>query len=68
MSTNRVNRLYMARISNLLDQYGLKGDEHKQGEQAVVPVLVQAPQAHTEHLEDEEGGGGSLSKQLPKIW
>lgn len=34
----------------LLDQRGLEGHQHEEGEDAVVPVLVQTPQAHTEHL------------------
>ena len=33
-----------------MHQGGLEGDQHEQCEDAVVPVLVQTPQAHTEHL------------------
>ena len=35
----------------LLDQGGLERYQHEQREDTVVPVLVQAPQPHTEHLQ-----------------
>jgi hypothetical protein len=35
----------------LLHQSALKHDQHHQSEDGVVPVLIQAPQSHTEHLE-----------------
>ena len=42
----------------LLDQGGLERYQHEQREDTVVPVLVQAPQPHTEHL--QRGGGSSM--------
>lgn len=36
----------------LLDQGGLERHQHEQCENTVVPVLVQTPQPHTEHLID----------------
>ena len=48
----------------LLDQRALEYHQHEQGEDRVVPVLVQAPQTDTEHLEHEEWGRGSLYEQL----
>lgn len=35
----------------LLDQRSFKRHQHGEGENAVVPILIQAPQAHAEHLE-----------------
>ena len=54
--------------SNLFDKDGLEGDQHEQGEDAVVPVLVQAPQAHAEDLEHKERSRGPLLEELPKVW
>lgn len=34
----------------LLHQRRLEGDEHEEGKDAVVPVLVQTPQPHAKHL------------------
>lgn len=39
----------------LLDQRGLECHQHKQCENTVVPVLIQTPQPHTEHLMDVRG-------------
>lgn len=36
----------------LLDQRRLKSHQHEQCENAVVPILVQAPQPYTKHLMD----------------
>mmetsp|Transcript_726 Transcript_726/g.2584 ORF Transcript_726/g.2584 Transcript_726/m.2584 type:complete len:510 (+) Transcript_726:1095-2624(+) len=37
-----------------LDDGGLEDEQHEEGEDGVVPVLVQAPEEHAEHLEHEE--------------
>ena len=34
-----------------VDHGGLEEQQHEEGEEAVLPVLVQAPQAHTKHLQ-----------------
>ena len=34
----------------LIDQRALEHDQHEEGEEGVVPVFVQAPQANAEHL------------------
>lgn len=52
----------------LLDESRLEGHEHEQREDAVVPVLVEAPEADAEHLEHEERSGRSLLEQLEKLW
>ena len=36
----------------LLDQGALEHDQHHEGKDRVVPVLVQAPQTDTEHLKN----------------
>lgn len=46
------------------DGRALEDDEHEEGEEGVVPVLVQTPQRDAEDLEDEEGGGGVLAEEL----
>lgn len=54
----------------LLDQGSLKRNQHGEGEDAVVPVLIQAPQTHTEHLQGEHSAQIaliSLRKQKPSI-
>ena len=38
----------------LLHEGALEHDQHHEGEHRVVPVLVQAPQAHTEHLQTKQ--------------
>ncbi len=53
--------------SNLFDKYCLKSDEHGQREETVVPVLVQAPQPHTEHLENKEWRRRSLLEERPEV-
>lgn len=42
----------------------LESDKHEQGEDRVVPVLVETPQADTEQLEDEERRHSVLLEQL----
>ena len=44
----------LCHVSQLLvDQGTLEHDKHEQGEEGVVPVLVQTPQAHTKHLKSK---------------
>ena len=38
----------------LLDQGGFERHQHEQREETVVPVLIQAPQPHAEHLQRAE--------------
>ena len=54
-------------FSNLFDKNSLERDQHKESEEGVIPVLVQAPQTHTEDLEHKERSSGPLPKQLPEI-
>lgn len=54
--------------THLEDDRALEDDEHKRGEERVVPVLVQAPEGDTEHLEDKERGDGVLCKELGELW
>lgn len=54
----------------LLDQRSFKGNQHGEGENAVIPVFIQAPQTHTEHLwgeRDTEVILISLRKEKPSI-
>lgn len=48
----------------LPDDCALEGDEHEEGKERVVPVLIEHPQTNTEDLEDEEGRDGMLLEQL----
>jgi len=50
------------------DNGGFEDEEHYQGEDAVVPVFVEAPQQHTKHLEHEERRHCLLSIQLTEGW
>jgi len=50
--------------AHLENDGALKDNQHERCEQGVVPVLVQAPQRHAEHLEDEEGRDGMLGEEL----
>lgn len=66
---------FVAHLSNLchvaqllLDQSAFKQDKHNKCEERVVPVLVQAPESNTEHLENKEGCCGSFFEQLHKLW
>lgn len=42
----------------------LESDKHEQGEDRVVPVFIETPQADTEQLEDEERRHSVLLEQL----
>ena len=59
------NFVHVAQL--LLDENGLEHDEHNQREDGIVPVLVQAPQRHTKHLEDEERRRGAFLEQLHEV-
>ena len=48
----------MGWVEYLPDDGGFKDDEHEEGEDRVVPVLVQTPESDTKDLEDEEWGHG----------
>ncbi len=48
----------------LPDDGALKHNEHKQGEQAVVPVLIEHPQCDAEYLEYEERRSRVLTEEL----
>jgi hypothetical protein len=52
----------------LLDQSALKQDKHDECKERIVPVLVQAPQSNTQHLEHKKWSCGSLFKQLHELW
>jgi len=54
-------------ITYLPDDGGLKYDQHEQGEERVVPVLIQAPKSDTENLENEEGGDGVFLEKLSEL-
>ena len=54
--------------THLPDHRALKNDKHEQGEEAVVPVLVQTPESDTEHLEDEERCRCVLSEKGSEGW
>lgn len=53
--------------TDLFDKNGLESDEHEESEDAVVPVLIQTPQAHTEHLEHKERSSGTLLEEHPEV-
>jgi hypothetical protein len=40
--------------AHLEDHGTLEDNQHERGKQRVIPVLVQTPERHTKHLEDEE--------------
>lgn len=54
-------------MTDLEDNGTFEDHQHERGEERIVPVLVQAPQSHTEHLKDEEWGHGMLSEQLGEL-
>ena len=60
------NKLHIAQL--LLHKCALKRDQHEQSEHTVVPILVQTPQQHAEHLEDKERRRSSLNEQLDELW
>lgn len=45
---------------------GLKHDKHDEGEDGVVPLLIETPESNTEDLEDKEGGNSVLKEELGK--
>lgn len=57
----------MADETYLPDDSGLKDDQHDEGEDGVVPVLVQAPKGNTEDLEDEEGCNSVFLEELHEL-
>lgn len=50
--------------TDLIDDGALEHDKHEQRKQAIIPILIQAPQRHTEDLEHEERRGRMFPKQL----
>lgn len=42
----------------------LKDDEHEEGKETVVPVLVETPESDTEYLKDKKGGGCVFCKEF----
>ena len=57
------------RIStDLEDDCAFEYNQHESREETVVPVFVQAPESHTENLEDEERCDSMLGKQLCELW
>lgn len=56
--TNRI-----ANYAHLPDNCALENHEHEEGEKAVVPVLIEHPESHTEDLEDKERSGSVFNKQ-----
>ena len=63
-----INCMIIPNGAHLLNENGLKSDEHEESEDGVVPVLVQAPKSHTEHLKHKERRRGSLLEQTPEVW
>jgi hypothetical protein len=53
----------IASCAHLPDNSALENYKHEEGENAVIPVLVEHPKGHAEDLEDEEWCGSMLSKQ-----
>lgn len=49
--------------AHLPDDGALEDDEHEERKEAVVPVLVEAPQRDAEHLEDKERRGRVLGEE-----
>ena len=46
----------------------LEDNQHEEGEQRVVPVLIQHPKSNTEDLENEERRNSMLLEELEKGW
>jgi hypothetical protein len=69
-----VRQVQYARGSNALrrtyrrDTRGLENQQHDKRENSIVPVLVQAPQSDTKHLEYKERSHGMLLVQLHEGW
>jgi len=53
-----------AREGNLENDHGLKQDEHPQGKEGIVPVLIQQPQPNTKDLKHEKGGHCVLFEEV----
>lgn len=51
----------------LLNKGALEHDEHDEGENTVVPVLVQTPQSDAENLEDKERSDRTFLEELSKL-
>lgn len=51
----------------LLYQRRFKCHQHEQSEDAVIPVLIQAPQPNAEYLEHEKRRSSSLLEQLQEL-
>lgn len=54
------------RLTYLPNHSALEHDEHEQSKDAVIPVLIQAPESDTKDLEDEERCGCVFTKELGK--
>ncbi|KAI6750013.1 hypothetical protein HG531_007278 [Fusarium graminearum] len=50
----------------LPDDGALENDEHKEGEERIVPILIEHPKSNTEDLKDEEWCNGVLLEQFGK--
>ena len=50
------------------DHGTLESHEHDEGEERVVPVIVEQPETDTEDLEDKERRDGMLLPQLGEAW
>ena len=60
---------YLRHVSNLLlNQGALEYDQHEEGEDGVVPVLVQTPQTNTENLKNKEWCSCSFNEKLFELW
>ncbi len=55
-------------IAYLPDDSALEDNQHEEGEQTVIPILVQAPECHTENLENEERSGCLFREQFGERW
>lgn len=54
--------------TDLEDNGAFEYNQHESREETVVPVFVQAPESHTEDLEDEERCDSMLGEQLCELW
>jgi hypothetical protein len=43
-----------------------KDHQQDEGEQRIIPVLIQAPQQHTQDLKDKKGRHGMFLEKVPK--
>ena len=51
----------------LLNKRAFEDNKHRQCEEAVVPIFIEAPEANTEDLEDEERSSGSFFEKFGKL-